>query len=88
MVKRTMIGALALGVVLAAGPAWALSEADTGTEWMQAPTRQRIQVANVLSRQLGGDPLAYVKCLDETFAGGANATMTIQAAAQECRAKQ
>ncbi len=80
--------ALALGLILAAGAAWALTEADTGTEWAQAPTPQKIRLANILSRQLGGDPLAYVKCLDETFGGGANATMTIQAAAQDCRAKQ
>ena len=86
--RTGMIGALALGLVLAAGSAWALVEADTGTEWNQAPTPQKIRLANILSRQLGGDPLAYVKCLDETFTGGANGTMTIQDAAQQCRAKQ
>ncbi len=86
--RRSMIGGLAFGLLLAAGPAWALTEADSGTEWVQAPTPQKIRLANILSRQLGGDPLAYVKCLDDIFGGGANATMTIQAAAQECRAKQ
>ncbi len=86
--RRSVIGGLALGLLLAAGPAWALTEADTGAEWVQAPTPQKIRLGNILSRQLGGDPLAYVKCLDETFGGGANATMTIQAAAQDCRAKQ
>ena len=87
--RTVRTSALALGLILAAGAAWALSEADTGLEWVAAPTRQKIQVANILSRQLGGDPLAYVKCLDEMFPpGGANLTVTIQAAAQECRAKQ
>ena len=83
------IGALALGLALAAGPAWALSEADTGVEWQQAPTPQRIRLANILSRQLGGDPYAYVKCLDEMFAPGApNLNITVKDAAQQCQAKQ
>ncbi len=86
--RKSMIGGLALGLILAAGTAWALTEADTGAEWVQAPTPQKIRLANLLSRELGGDPLAYVKCLDDTFAGGANAAMIIRDAAVQCRARQ
>jgi hypothetical protein len=86
--RKHLIGGLALGLALAAGPAWALSDADTGGQWLQAPMPQKIAVANILSRQFGGDPMAYVQCLDQTFAGGANASMTIRDAAQQCQPKQ
>lgn len=79
---------LALGLVLAAGPAWALTEADTGKEWVQSPTPQKIRLANILSRGLGGDPQAYVGCLDKTFADPANGGMAIREAAQQCREKE
>jgi hypothetical protein len=89
MEKRMMIGALALGAVLAAGPAWALSDADTGGEWLQAPAAQKIQVANILSRELGGDPYAIRSCLDQMFTPGSpNLTMLIRDAAQQCRDKK
>lgn len=86
--RKGMIGALALGLALAAGPAWALTDADTGEAWQAAPTRQKIQLANILSRQLGGDPQAYVTCLDALFAQRANQPMLIRDAAQQCRPKQ
>ncbi len=87
--RKSMIGGLALGLILAAGTAWALTEADTGTEWVQAPTPQKIQVANILSRELGGDPWAIRSCLDQIFTPGSpNLTMSIRDAAQQCRAKQ
>ncbi len=86
---RGILGALALGLALGAAPAWALSEADTGTEWLQAPNPQKNGLANILSRQLGGDPWAYVKCLDEMFTPGSpNLSMTIMDAARQCKAKQ
>ncbi len=83
-----LAGAVLGMALVAAGPAWALSEADTGAEWVQAPSPQKNQVANILSRQLGADPWKLVQCLDQTFAGGANVPMTIKDAAQQCRAKQ
>jgi len=86
--RRAILAGVVLGLGLAAGTAWALSEADTGAEWVQAPSPQKIQVANILSRQLGADPWKLVQCLDQTFAGGANPTLTIRDAAQQCRARQ
>ena len=55
MAKRTVVTVI-VGLFLMAGPAWALSDADNGGQWVQAPTRQKIQVADILSRDLGGDP--------------------------------
>lgn len=79
---------LVAGLTMAAGPAWALSDADTGAVWVQAPFRQKIQVANILSRGLGIDPGKLQQCLDKTFADPANAGRTIRAAAQECKERQ
>jgi hypothetical protein len=75
-------------MILAVGPAWALSDADTGALWVQAPSKQKTQVANVLSRELGGDPWTYVQCLDKIFADPAKANVSIRDAAKECRARQ
>ena len=55
MAKR-VLGALVLGTVLAASLAWALVDADTGALWVQGSSQQKIQVANILSRELGVDP--------------------------------
>jgi len=88
MRMRMMIGVLTLGMALMAGRAWAIVGADTGAQWVAATPQQRIALANILTRQQGGDPQALVACLDQMFAGGANANMTIQDAAKECRAKQ
>ncbi|MFI5338722.1 MAG: hypothetical protein ACHQ7N_02650 [Candidatus Methylomirabilales bacterium] len=85
---RRVLGALVVGLALAAGPAWALSDADTGTQWVQASSRQKIEVANILSRGLGGDPGKYVQCLDKAFADPKNAGMTIREAAQQCKSQQ
>jgi hypothetical protein len=85
---RRVFGALIVGLILTAGVAWALSEADTGTLWAQAPSNQKIQVANLLSRELGGDPWKYVQCLDAIFGDAANAKLTIREAAGQCKARQ
>ena len=87
MAKRAF-GALIVGLVLATGVAWALSDADTGALWVQAPSPQRIQVANILSREMGGDPWKYLVCLDKVFADPANIKLTIRDAAQRCKAQQ
>lgn len=46
------------------------------------------QVANILSRELGGDPWKYVQCLDKIFTDPANAKLTIRDAAEQCKAQQ
>jgi len=80
---------LATGLALAAGPAWALVEADTGAEWLQASSREKIALANILSRALGGDPWAYVQCLDKIFTPGSpNLSLSIGEAARQCKARQ
>jgi len=66
-----------------------LPEADTGAEWLQAGNQQKMAVANILTRELGGDPYALRTCLDQMFTPGSpNLTMPIRDAAQQCKAKQ
>ena len=79
---------LAIALALAAGSAWALVGADTGAEWVQAGNRDKISLANILSREVGGDPWALYQCLDKLFgAAGANRQMTIQEGARLCAAE-
>ena len=85
---RRVVGALIVSLVLAAALAWALSDADNGGQWIQAPSRQKIEVANILSRELGGDPSKYLQCLDKVFADPKNANLSIRQAAQQCKAQQ
>ncbi len=86
---KSAIGGLALGLFLAAGPAWALTEADTGTDWLQAGNQQKMALANILSREMGGDPYAIRNCLDQMFTPGSpNLTLSIRDAAQQFKAKQ
>jgi hypothetical protein len=87
---RTARWAVAMSVLLAlaAGTAWALSDADTGALWVQAPSSQKIQVANILSRDLKMDPRALQSCLDRILQEPANAAMTIREAAQLCKSRQ
>ena len=86
-ISYSVLGALAAAFLAVAGPVWALSDADSGGEWIQAPTRQQIQVVNILSRTLGVDPAKLQQCLDKTFADPVNAGKTIRVAAQECKAQ-
>jgi hypothetical protein len=81
---RRAIGVLIVGLVLTTVPAWALSDGDGGNAWIAAPTRQQIQVANILSRELGVDPGKLQQCIDKTFADPANAGKTIREAARQC----
>jgi hypothetical protein len=87
MAKRGL-GAVTVGLVLLAGLAWALSDADSGALWVQARSPQKIQVANILSRELGGDPWKYVQCLDKIFTDPANTKLTIRDAAEQCKTQQ
>ncbi|MCX5732761.1 MAG: hypothetical protein NTW68_00350 [candidate division NC10 bacterium] len=84
---RGLFGGLIIWLILAAGPAWALSDGDVGSLWIQAPTHQKIQVVNILSRELGLDPGKIQQCLDKTFADPANEGKTIRDAARECKAQ-
>ncbi len=86
MAKR-VFSALVVGLVLTAGLAWALSEADIGGVWVQAPFNQRIQTANILSLELKTDPGKLLECLEKMFADPANGNMTIRDAAQKCKAQ-
>ena len=84
---RGLFGGLIAWLILAAGPAWALSDEDAGSNWIQAPTNQKIQLVNILSRELKFDPGKLQQCLDKTFADPANEGKTILDAAQECKAR-
>ena len=87
MAKR-VFSAVVVGLVLTAGLAWALSEADIGGVWIQASFNQRIQVANILSREFKIDPGKLLECLEKVFADPTNGNMTIRDAAQKCKAEQ
>jgi hypothetical protein len=84
MARRVMV-ALIVGLVLAAASAWALSEGDGGGVWIQAPFQQKIQVTNILSRELGVDPAKLQQCLEKTFGDPANTGKTIREAARQCK---
>jgi hypothetical protein len=78
---------LIVWLILATGPAWALSDGDLGSLWIQAPTNQKIQVVNILSRELKLDPGKLQQCLDKIFADPVNEGKTILDAARECKAQ-
>jgi hypothetical protein len=83
--RQVLFGALTASLLAMAGPAWALSDGDTGGVWIQAPFQQKIQVTNILSRELGVDPGKLQQCIDKTFADSANVGKTIREAAQQCK---
>ena len=84
MAKWTM-AALIVGLVLTAAPAWALSDGDGGSVWIQAPLQRKIQVTNILSRELGVDPGTLQQCLEKAFGDPANTGKTIREAARKCK---
>jgi hypothetical protein len=86
---RNIFSILVLVSALTGSPAWALTDADTGAEWLQATVNQKIAVTNILSRELGGDPRVYQTCLDQIFTPGSpNLQMTIRNALQLCKPRQ
>jgi len=86
---RNILSILVLGFALTGTPAWALTDADSGAEWLQATVNQKIAVTNILSRELGGDPRDYQTCLDQIFTPGSpNLRMTIRNAVQLCKPRQ
>ena len=82
-----VLGALVVGVALLAGEAWAIVGADTGGLWVQATTKDKIELTNIISFELGGDPQMYQNCLDKMFQDPANLNKTIIEVAKECKAK-
>ncbi len=83
------IPALLCGVLMALAffsPAGAMVGANTGGVWVQAPWKNKIELTNILSFKLGGNPAMYLKCLDQTFHNPAARHETIIAAAKACRA--
>jgi len=78
-------GVLTAWLLAMAGLAWALSDGDTGGVWVQATLNQKIQVTNILSRDLGVDPAKLQQCIDKTFADPNNAGKTIREAGQQCK---
>ena len=84
---RSLFGGLIACLIFAAGPAWALSDEDVGSLWIQAPMHQKIQLVNILSRELKLDPGKLQQCLDKIFADPVNEGKTILDAARECKAQ-
>jgi hypothetical protein len=78
---------MALG--LAAGPAWALVGADTGSEWLAGTSQGKHALANILSREVGGDPWELYRCLDKLFSPNSpDLKLSILEGAKKCRAQQ
>ena len=86
--RRRVLGALIVGLVVGGGQAWAIVGADVGGVWVQAPWRDKLKLTNAISLELGGSPDLYLNCLEKTFQDPANANKTIMEAAKECKAKE
>jgi len=86
--RRVLVGALTAWLLAVAGLAWALSDGDTGGVCIQAPFNQKIQVTNILSRDLGVDPAKLQQCLDKVFADPNNKGKTIREAGQQCKEQE
>lgn len=82
--RRALCAVLTVWLLAMAGPALALSDGDTGGVWVQATFNQKIQVTNILSRDLDVDPAKLQQCIDKTFADANNTGRTIREAAQQC----
>lgn len=63
---RLAIGLAMLAVSWVRG-AEALTAADKGFNWVAAPFAQRIQLTNVLSRDVGAEPREIQACLEKVF---------------------
>ena len=81
-----VLGALVVGLALT-GEAWAIVGADTGGVWVQATPKDKIELTNIISFELGGNPQMYQSCLDKMFQDPANLNKTIIEVAKECKAK-
>jgi len=83
MIRRLWKG-LSLGAMLLAAPAWALSDGDVGGAWVGAPTSQKIQLVNILSRELNVDPGKLQQCIEKSASDPANAGTAIRDLARQC----
>jgi hypothetical protein len=75
------------GLLLVTGPAWAIVGADIGGVWVQATWKEKNQLVNTISLELGGSPEMYLNCLEQMFQDPANRSKTILEAAKACKAK-
>ena len=82
-----VLGVLIVGLALVGGQAWAIVGADIGGLWVQATWKDKIELTNIISFQLGGSPEMYLNCLEKMFQDPANLNKTIIEAAKECKAK-
>ncbi len=85
--KKRWLFALILGGSLMTGTAWGIVGADTGGVWIESSWKDKIELTNIISRELGGSPEMYLNCLEKTFQDSANTNLTIIDAAKACRAK-
>jgi hypothetical protein len=85
--RRQVLSVLVLGLAVWAGQAWAIVGADVGGVWVQATWQAKLELTNIISRELGGSPDMYLNCLEKTFQNPANSNKMIIEAAKECKAK-
>jgi hypothetical protein len=84
---RRALGVLIVGLALWVGEAWAIVGADTGGVWVQATWNAKLQLTNIISRELGGSPDMYLNCLEKMFQDPANLNRTIIEVAKECKTR-
>jgi hypothetical protein len=85
--KRCLLVAMIIGLVVVTGEGWAIVGADNGSVWVQSPWRDKIALTNTISFELGGSPEMYLNCIEKTFQDPTNTNKTIIDAAKECKAK-
>ncbi len=85
--RRSICQILMAGLVLVGGHAWAIVGADIGGVWVQATWKDKLELTNIISRELGGSPDMYLNCLENMFQDPTNLNKTILQAAKECRTK-
>ena len=72
--RRRVLGAVIVALALGGGEAWAIVSADVGGVWVQAPWKDKFDLTNKISLELGGAPDLYLHCLEKTFQDPANLT--------------
>lgn len=84
--RGLVLGVLIVGLALVGGQAWAIVGADVGGVWVQATWKDKLELTNIISFELGGSPDMYLNCLEKMFQDPANLSKTIIQASKECRA--
>jgi hypothetical protein len=85
--KGCVLGVLIVGLALSVGQAWAIVGADVGGVWVQSSWKDKTELTNIISFELGGSPEFYLNCLEKAFQDPANSNKTVIEAAKECKAK-